>query len=398
MKSLKFKNIVFFMLLAFIFNGCTETYPLLTNTYQEALVVEATITNELKTQEIKLNKTARFEDKQYLPESGAEVVITDDAGNQYEFKDDGEKYISKIEFQAIPERKYQLHIVTIDGRSFESSPEILTTINPLQSVSTTVETNDNNSRGVAIRVNSFDPNNESKYYRYEYEETYKIIAPKWMPTKVVSYSNNNYVFGENSIDTRICYGNKKSTELILTQTNKLNEDRIDNFLIHFISDQDYIITTRYSILVRQYIESLNAYTYYKTLKEMSGSESVLNPKQPGILLGNLKSANNSNNKIIGYFDVASVSTERVYFNYNDLFPGEPPPPYYTDCDDYCYAAFPNVPRPCTHEINGFDDDFESNKITYYTNRFDVGYLFWVNAPCGDCTSFSSNIKPAFWTD
>lgn len=54
-------------MLTFIFNGCTETYPLLTNTYEEALVVEATITNELKNQEIKITKTSRLEDENSKP-------------------------------------------------------------------------------------------------------------------------------------------------------------------------------------------------------------------------------------------------------------------------------------------------------------------------------------------
>lgn len=388
---------IFVLFILLTLQGCTEAYPLLTNTYEEALVVEATLTNELKIQEIKLNKSSKFEDKTVHPENNAQVFITDDAGNRYDYIQDTDRYISKVEFQAVPDRKYQLHITTSDGRTFVSSPELLSAINPMGSVKASLETNVDNERGIAIRVNSFDPKNESKYYRYEYEETYKVIAPKWVPTKVVSYSGNTYVFGPNETDIRVCYGNKKNTDLIITQTNELKEDRVDNFQIRFISDQNYIITHRYSILVKQYIESFGAFTYYKTLKEMSGPESVLSPKQPGVLLGNIRAVG-SNSKIIGYFDVTSVSSERIYFNYDDFFLGEAAPPYYTDCGDYCYAADPNVPIPCSHQINGFDTDFDLHNITYYINRFDIGYLFWVNAPCGDCTTFASNIKPPFWTD
>lgn len=388
---------VLIAVLAFIFNGCSETYPLLTNTYEEALVVEATLTNELKHQEIKLTKTSKFEDKLTQTESGANVFVTDDLGNKYEFQEGSEKYVSKIEFQALIGRKYQLHIITIDGRSFESSPEILTTINPIKNLTATLEKDKYNLRGVAIRVNSFDDTNSSKYYRYEYEETYKIVAPKWVTTTAIARDKNTFVFADNPISKRVCYGNSKSTEILLSSTNSLNEDRV-NFIARFISDQNYIITTRYSILVKQYVESLAAYTYYKTLKEMSNSESILSPKQPGLLLGNLKAIDNSNNKIIGFFDVASVSSERIYFNYVDLFNGEAPPPYYTDCQDFCYALWPNSPIPCTHDVGGFYDDFDRNVISYFTNRLDIGYLFWVNAPCADCTTFASNIKPTFWTD
>lgn len=392
MKNFKLHSIILLASSAFILNSCTEAYPLITNNYEEALVVETTITNELKNQEIKLIKTAKLEDKDYQPESGAEVYITDDLGNRYDFEDQSDKYVSTVAFQAAAGSQYTLHINTKDGRSFESSPETLTTVNPMQSVTAEIETKDT-ERGVGIRIHSFDPDNTSKYYRYEYEETYKVVAPKWVDTKAFIDPSGKLVFVPNSPDTKVCYGSKKSTDLLLTETNKSGEDRV-NYLTRFISDQDYIITTRYSILVRQYIESLNAYNYYSTLKKMSGSESVLSPKQPGLLLGNLRSTKNSGDKIIGYFDVASVSTERIYFNYSDLFVGEPVPPYYTDCKEFCYADYPLSPDPCTHS-GGFTDDLELNLITYFQLS---SFYFWVNYPCGDCTTIASNIKPTFWVD
>ncbi|MDR6844007.1 DUF4249 domain-containing protein [Flavobacterium granuli] len=385
-------KIIFLLLTCFIINGCTEPYILETNTYEEALVVEATITNELKKQEITLTKTSRFEDKETKVELGANVFITDNAGNQYAFEEEDGKYVSTVEFQVVPEREYRLNINTLDGRTFESSIEKLTNLNPMQSVTATVEPKDS-LRGVAIRVNSFDPNNQSKYYRYEYEETYKIVSPKWTTTKAILNNNGSLSFIPNSTDTKICYGNKRSTEILLENTNIQNEDRV-NFLVRFISDQNYIITTRYSILVRQYVESLAAYNYYKTLKKLSDSGTLLSPNQPGILLGNINAVSNPNSKVIGYFDVASVSIERIYFNYQDLFPYEPVPPFYTDCKEFCYADWPYTPDPCTHS-SSYTDDLELNKITYFNQS---GYYFWVNSPCGDCTSFSSNIKPPFWID
>ncbi len=392
MKNFKLHSIIFF-LSAFIFNSCTETYPLLTNTYEEALVVETTITNELKNQEIKLVKTAKFEDESYLPESGAEVYITDNSGHRYDFEDQSDRYVSTVAFQAAPGIQYQLHINTKDGRSFESSAETLTPINPMQSVTAEIETIDT-ERGVTIRARSFDPDNKSKFYRYEYEETYKVVTPKWVDTKAILNANGGVIFVPNSPDTKVCYGSKKSSTLLLTDTNGLSEDKI-NYLVRFISDQDYIITTRYSILVRQYVENLAAYNYYSTLKKMSGNENILSPKQPGIVLGNIRSIKNSGDKIIGYFDVASVSTERIYFNYADLFYGEVAPPYYTDCKEFCYAEIPFNPDPCTH-VPPFVDDIALKKVTYFLTGSQ--FTFWVNSPCGDCTTIASNIKPAFWTD
>ena len=40
--------------------GCTEPYVLQTSNFEEALVIEATLTNEFKKQQIKLSKTYRL--------------------------------------------------------------------------------------------------------------------------------------------------------------------------------------------------------------------------------------------------------------------------------------------------------------------------------------------------
>jgi hypothetical protein len=389
--SIVLNGIAILLLTCLLLNGCTEPYILETNTYEEALVVEATITNELKKQEITLTKTARFEDASTQIEKGATIFITDNKGIRYDFKEESGKYISTTEFQAVSGKEYRLNIKTSDGRTFESSSETLTPINPMQNVTATVEPKDS-LRGVAIKVSSFDPTNTSKYYRYEYEETYKIIAPKWVASKAVVLSETSIGIIPNPTNTRICYSTKKNTELLLTNTNYQNEDRV-NFLVRFISDQNYIITHRYSILVKQYVESLPSYTYYTTLKKLSGSGSILYPTQPGFINGNIKSVNNENDKIIGFFDVASVSSKRIYFNYEDLFPGELAPPYYTTCDQDIYPLCFG-PGPC----RGYDliQDIGRNKLAYQFNE-GINYHM-VHIECGDCTSFSSNIKPLFWQD
>jgi hypothetical protein len=57
------------------------------------------------------------------------------------------------------------------------------------------------------------------------------------------------------------------------------------------------------------------------LKELSGSDGILSQNQPGFFFGNIKSVENPNEKVIGYFEVSSVSSQRIFFNYEDVFPG-----------------------------------------------------------------------------
>ncbi|MDR6844008.1 DUF4249 domain-containing protein [Flavobacterium granuli] len=385
---------ILLLLICFIINGCTEPYILETNTYEEALVVEATITNEFKKQEIILTKTAKLEDKEIKVESGAEIYITDNTGNHYDFEEDSGKYVSTTEFQAIPEREYKLSINTKDGRSFESSIEKLAPINPIQDLKAFVETKEDSIRGVAIHVYNYDPTENAKYYRYKFEETYKIVAPFWTTQKatVVPGPPTAIQLIRNTVDTRVCYGTKNSTDFILTSTTELNENRLD-FIVRFISDQNYILSHRYSILVYQYVENLAAYTYYKTLKKLSDSGTLLSPLQPGFFYGNIQSTTNPDNKVIGFFDVSSVTSKRMFFNYIDLFPNESLPPYYTECEEL-KMKFCDGPVDCNADelIYGFT----TNTLTYYRN-LDNQYTVY-KAPCGDCTTFASGVKPPFWID
>lgn len=390
---MSFNKIIFLLLTSFIINGCTEPYILETNTYEEALVVEATITNELKKQEIIVSKTAQLEDKEIKTETGAIVYITDNTGLIYIFEEMSGKYVSKTEFQALPEREYQLSIITSDGRKFQSSTEKLAPINPIQDLKAFVETKDS-IRGVAIHVYNYDPSEKAKYYRYKFEETYKIVAPYWTTQKaiVIPGPNPTIQLIRNSIDTRVCYGSKNSTDFILTSTTGLNENRLD-FTVRFISDQNYILSHRYSILVYQYVENLAAYTYYKTLKKISDSGTLLSPLQPGFFYGNIKSTTNPDDKVIGFFDVSSVTTKRMFFNYIDLFPNESLPPYYTECEELKMTFCDGAP-----DCNADDliYGFTTNTLTYYRN---LGNSYRVyNAPCGDCTTFASGVKPPFWID
>lgn len=387
----KIKNSILFLLTVILFSGCTETFPLLTNTYEEAIVIEATLTNEVKVQQIKITKTSKFEDKNNQVETGAHVIVRDDKNNEYTFEENSGIYQSQSAFQVLPNRKYTLEITTKDGKIYQSSSEILPTVNSIQSVVPSLATNKDNETGVQIMVNSYDPDRASKYYRYEYEETYKIVAPKWSSLKVTVFDGMSIELVPNNVNTRTCYTTKKSTDIILVNTNDQAEDRV-NLPIRFIEEENYIIGHRYTILVKQYIENLAAYTFHKTMRDIASSGSILSPKQPGLISGNIKCISDNNTKVIGYFDVSTVSEQRIFFNYSDFFPGKPAP-YFNPCYDipflFCFDR-----EGCNGESMIYN--IGSNLMTYLSNQ-GIEYVL-VDTACGDCTSFSSNIIPPFWTN
>lgn len=405
-----FKYTILFLFLAIAITGCTEQYAFKNNDFESALVVEGTITNEVKNQVIRLSQVYQLDETGPKYEKGANIFITDDQGNEYQFEEKDTVYASLTQFRAEPGRKYKLNIKTKEGKNYISDEQTLTTETKIDNITATVEKVGSN-RGVQINVNSFDPTNTSKYYRYEYTETYKIIAPNWSPLETsvgmspaippdpandfpgVPASESIFI-SKRKTEAETCYSTKKSEDIILTNTNAQSDDKV-HFPVRFISDQNYIISHRYSIFVKQYVQNLAAYTYYKTLKDLSTSGSVLSPKQPGFFYGNIKSVENPDEKVIGFFEVSAVSSERIFFNYADLFPKEPLPPYYeSDCEVKDYLDCPGD-FPCKQAI--LRSLIRTKSATFVSFAEPITY-FMVKAACGDCTTFSSNIVPPFWID
>lgn len=389
------------LFLASVF-GCTTPYNYQTNSFEDIIVIEAMITNEYKFHEIKLSRSYALEENVPKPETQAIVYISDDAANTYEFTESNGSYISKTQFKAVADRKYQLHVLTKNGKTYLSSPETLTTQTPIESLNAAAVTKDN-IPGVEITVNSTDPTNTSKYYRYEYEETSKIVAPKWYQEKAVA--NGRYIkFVPRTEEARICFSTRKSNELLTTNTSDLSQDKVSNFPVRFISSSDNFIRNRYSILVKQYVESFAAHTFYETLKTISNSGSILSQTQPGFLSGNIKSVDNPGEKVMGFFNVSSYSEKRLFFNFTEIFPNTRLPEYQyfcpseipeADLNEYYYTYCANtIFSSCQNDLIV---DLISKKIKVFFPNDDPSYLLFP-IECGDCTSFSSNIKPSFWID
>ncbi len=394
--------------------GCTTPYTYQSSSaYEDVIVIESTITNQNKTQEVKVTRAYKLDEKSPTFEAGAVVFVTDNLGNKYDFKQSTDKYTSVTTFQVVADRQYQLHVRTKDGRSYISSTEKLPQQTEISSVEANKVTKDN-QLGVEITVNSNDPTNNSHYYRYEYEETYKIVAPKYYPVKatVVYYPAGSYppgkvVLQDRTEDAKTCYTTKNSTELLLTSTSDLSEDRVSNFPVRFIASTDPIIMNRYSILVKQYVQSLAAHTFFETLSEISKSGSILSQTQPGFFYGNIKAVDNPGEKVIGYFDVSSYSEKRIFFNFKDLLDGQPIPLYPYNCPtefatedeakayifSYCFNKNPDF--KCQGEL--ILSFLSSGYKVYYPTENPTSYVIYP-IECGDCTSFSSNIKPSFWID
>ena len=367
--------------------SCIEEIDLKTEVeFESAIVIEATITNEIKTQIIFLSRAYLLEEQGPSPESNAQVNVIGANGTSYQFQEtESGRYASTIQFAAEPNTEYQLEITTSDGMFYGSSKEVLTNVTQIDDLYIERGFNENGKEGVSVYLDSFDPIGNSEYYRYAYEETYKIVAPSYHPMDLTL----GLELVPKPEQQQICYNTVLSNSIILENTNKFEEDRIDQFSVRFLGRDNYIISHRYSILVKQYIQSSKAHEYYRSLKEISSDSGVLSGNQPGFLLGNIVSINNDKEKTIGFFEVSSVDERRVYFNYADIFPDEQLPPYIVSCN----AFSPSIDGV----ISTLEQGFKFFGFNDAPMEGDGPYLF-VAPPCGNCTVLGNNYPPDFWEE
>ncbi|NJW55132.1 DUF4249 family protein, partial [Salinimicrobium oceani] len=133
-----------------------------------------------------------------------------------------------------------------------------------------------------------------------YEETYKIVSPI-VVRNTIAFEGDSWQVVPNTKQETICFSTDPSKEIIISSTSDLNDNNLDSFLVRFIKKDDPVLSHRYSLLVKKYSLTGEAYSYYSTLKKISGSESLLSQNQPGFVNGNLFSVNNEDEKVIGFF-------------------------------------------------------------------------------------------------
>ena len=414
------KTYILVVLLSTVINSCVEEVGVApeleaTAAVSEILVVDARLTDELKNHEVELSRIFPLESEDPIFERGAQVRITDSDGASYSFNEtEPGTYLSELAFAAQQGKTYRLEINTSDGKRYLSNNVAVPNPVPVGEVRAERITNDLGEEGVGIFLDNSSTADTPTFFRYEYEETYKIVAPGWNPfrLRVVRYEP---CFPDPFVvdvipwedERRTCFGSTVSNRLIQASTADLEGNSIDNFQLHFISRDNYIISHRYSMNIVQYAQTSDAYSFYERLGSFSSSDNLFSQIQPGFIEGNISLESNSEEVALGYFEVSSVSKSRMYFNYEDLFPGEELPPYAISCESLGNPRLWPRAYHCASEgvcdgncQSPLIEQLLAERLVYATEKENdpLSPYFTLPSPCGDCTKLGSNVVPEFWTE
>jgi hypothetical protein len=373
---MKKKSYILFLLLLLLLDSCITQFIPKTSEDKEILVVEGLITDQPGINNIILSKSLPLGARSAArPLSGAIVTVSDNLGNSVNFSESSAGIYKPPDFfQGEIGRTYTLHINANNVSNnliYESLPVEMKPVPLIDSVFyeklTLVASNGASTaqEGCQIYVNTHDPSNQCKFYRWEFDETWEFILPYAVPNKK-------------------CWISSSSDIINIKSTSILAADKINRFPLYFISVESDRLRVKYSILVKQYSLNEDEYLYWEKLQNISQQIGGLYDIIPSYISSNVYSPDDPNEKVLGYFSVSAITTKRLFIN--DNFPGTID--LYRDCaQDTIFNGQPIVNLNNTVWVI-IDHPMPPPSYKVITSF----------KGCADCTVRGTNIKPDFWIE
>ena len=368
-------NLQILLSILLLFNSCITKFIPQTSENKELLVVEGLITDQPGINTIKLSKSLPLGGSSAAkPLKGCIIMISDDNNTYYSLNEtvDGTYVTDPTIFRGAVGRQYTLHINTnasANNHNYESFPVEMKPVPPIDSVYYEKMTlNENNGiisqEGCQIYLNTHDPTNLCKFYRWEYSETWEFRLP-------YQVTNN------------VCWISDNSNVINIKNASILDEDKIERYPLDFISNATDRLNFKYSILVNQYSLNEDEYLYWEKLQNISEQVGGLYDMIPATIPSNVYCLDDPNEKVLGYFSVSAVSSKRIFIK--DHFAGEIN--LYFDCPTdtiYGHGTIPYLNTSVWVIVDQSDNPFDPLRVI--TDR----------KGCADCTVRGTKIKPDFW--
>lgn len=378
------KNIILlFCYVVLLFSNCVQEFDPPRQGYENLLVVEAFLSNDQSPFEVKLSRSVPIDTSIFVAEQGAAVTLSSNQGEQFELQESSPGiYSAGSPLDAQVGVGYQLHIQTRNGKQYISDEVTMRATPPIEQVSWQFEEKPGTGKkGVQVYVDAFDPTGDSKYYLWSWDETWEFTTPF---DSYLDYVDEEIVLREERINR--CWKFDRSTSIDIATTKNLTEDRVSKYPLHYVDDESDRLGKRYSILVKQYSLSEQAYNYWKELQKITENLGTLFDPQPSTVVGNIHSQNDDQEIVLGYFDASTVSEKRIFITRGELPPLVLPNYYY-----YCTDSIVNEGEiPAMVEAGYWLVDETINEVTGFP-------AYTMSIPsCIDCTLYGTNQKPDYW--
>jgi len=379
------KVIYILIVVVIIIYGCVKPYtPATTTTNANVSVVEGIINTGADSTIIKLSRTVIVTSATTAnPETKAIITVENAQATVGTLTETVKGTYGVPALNLDNTKQYRIRIKTSNGKTYVSDLVDAKVTPPIDSVGYAI-----NSTGLQVYVNAHDATNNTRYYKYTYDETWQFHA-----MYQTGYISNGTALSERTPVQQIyyCYGNETSANTVINSTAALTQDVVYQFPITANAATSEKIETKYSIYITQFGLTPEAYTFWENLKKNTEELGSIFDAQPSQLIGNIHNLTDASERVIGYISAGTVQIKRVYITKAQLPPGwQTAYPYACDLD----TALISQPSPFKYA------DVTATLISipihgYARSPFTNGYVY-TEPDCADCTTRGVITQPSFW--
>ncbi len=359
------------------FYSCQKAIDLqATTTNANILVVEGLI-NVADSTKINLSRTVIIGNKTTAnPEQGATVTIETAQATVATLKEISKGTYASPILNLDKTQKYRLRIKTRTGGTYLSDLVDVKVTPPIDSVGYTVK-----SDGIQVYVNTHDDSNSSRYYLYNFSETWKFNT---MYSSGLIVQGNQLRDRTASENITTCFASAPSNRIVLNSTVALMQDVVYQAPITFIESTSERISIRYTMLLTQTAITKDAYIFWENLRKSTEALGSIFDAQPSQLVGNIRNVVNANEPVIGYISAGTTQNRRIFIDKREL-----PSNFKTQ-----------YPYGCTMNVGDFNPFFflgsNNPNVPLYYKYDDPAGIAYSNKQCSDCTIRGTLKQPAFW--
>ena len=286
-------------------------------------------------------------------------------------------YSAQLNIQACKE--YRLRIRTTDNRIYYSEFVVARISPPIDSISW-----DRVGDDVRLYANTKDPSNNSRYYQWDFDETWEIRSNyrtewKFQPPNMV-------VPRGSSPETYACWKYAKSNSILIASSSQLSNDVIHKAPLITIPQGSERISVRYSVLARQKVLSKAGYDYLQVMRRNTETLGSIFDAQPSELRGNIDCVSHPDDQVIGFLTASSITEKRMFLLRQEVPWGN----FRLSCEEVKIANHPDSIRVMMPFYI---------PIYYHENPITGSIVAWQAATpmCVDCTLRGGSLtKPSYW--
>jgi len=384
------KSIIIGLVALLLIGGCTYPYTPEVDEIPEMIVISGRLSSPDGLPVVEVSKSSSFNDPSFNPVSKCTVVISDDRNNRFSlWESTPGKYIYSVPWEYLTfGTAFRVEVTTPDGKQYQSDYETMLPCPPIENLYYQVEKKetdnpDNPLYGIQFFLDTDASGFEARNFMWDLTETWEYHSEY----RVGDYYDGTIHFTGQSLDTLFyCWKTGHIYELFTFTVNNLTSGRITRCPLNYVSGHTDRLSVKYSLLVRQYAISQNAYNYWNTVQHQTQNTDGMYETQPVSITGNVHCITNPGETVLGYFMVASYTEKRIFvprdFDFTIYSP--PCPPY--DLDAQSLDLFLSKYPPEDYPI-------------YLLNLSGMmqGPWDYADQTCFDCTKLGGSVtKPDFW--